>query len=222
VVDTLYRLNLIDSPLQDAMGRALQLSGKHELYFHFPARPAFLAWESSQGIIERYGPQMVPLKGHGYERLDLRIYPVDPLNRSFWPFPNRAITVNEAKRPLGPGEQPSPFNENHRHIYQNELSKQVQALGSPAISELVTLPLQKNGKSAKFGLDLKSHLARINGKNQPGSYLVGVRRLDDSANRAWIWVQVTDLSLTAIEESDTVHFVVTSINTGKSGHTPAT
>lgn len=215
IADTLYRLNLIDSPLQDATGRALQLSGKHELYFHFPAQPAFLAWESSQGIIERYGPQMVPLKGRGYERLDLRIYPVDPLNRSFWPFPNRAITVSEAKRPPGPGEQPAPFNENHRHIYQNELSKQIQALGSPAISELVTLPLQKKGKSAKFGLDLKSHLARINGKNQPGSYLVGVRRLDDSANRAWIRVQVTDLSLTAIEESDTVHFVVTSINKGK-------
>jgi len=215
VADTLYRLNLIDSPLQDATGRALQLSGKHELYFHFPAQPAFLAWESSQGIIERYGPQMVPLKGRGYERLDLRIYPVDALNRSFWPFPNTAISVNEAERPPGPGEQPSPFNTHHRHIYQNELSRQIQALGSPAISELVTLPLQKNGKSAKFGLDLKSHFARINGKNQPGSYLVGVRRLDDSANRAWIRVQVTDLSLTAVEESDTVHFVVTSINTGK-------
>jgi uncharacterized protein YfaS (alpha-2-macroglobulin family) len=215
VADTLYRLNLIESPLKDATARPLQLSGKHELYFHFPAQPAFLAWESAQGIIERFGPQMVPLKGRGYERLDLRIYPVDPLNRSFWPFPNGAVMVNEAGRPPGPGEEPAPFNQSQRNIYQNELSKQIQALGSPAISELVTLPLQKNGKSAKFGLDLKKHLARINGKNQPGSYLVGIRRLDDSANRAWIRIQVTDLSLTAIEENDTVHFVVTSIDKGK-------
>lgn len=213
--DTLYRLNLVESPLKDASGRPLQLAGKHELYFHFPAQPAFLNWESPQGIIERYGPQMVPLKGRGYERLDLRIYPIDPLNRSFWPFPNGAIMINEAERPPGPGEQPAPFTEAGRNIYTHELKRQIQALGSPAISEIVTLPLRKKGKSAKFGLDLKKHLARINGKRKPGNYLVGIRRLDDSANRAWIRIQVTDLSLTAIEESDTVHFVVTSINTGK-------
>ncbi|MBL1276375.1 MAG: hypothetical protein COB30_009825 [Ectothiorhodospiraceae bacterium] len=212
--DTLYRLNLIDSPVLDATDRPLQLTGKHQLYFHFPAQPAFLAWQSAQGMMERYGPQMVPLKGRGYERLDLRIYPIDPLDRSFWPFPGSAVSVNEAKRPPGPGELPAPFTESSRHIYQHELSQHIQALGSPAISELVTLPLRKNGKSAKFGLDLKKHLSRINGKDKPGSYLVGIRRLDDSTNRAWIRVQVTDLSLTAIEESDTVHFVVTSINKG--------
>jgi len=213
--DTLYRLNLVNNPIKDANGRVLQLSGKHELFFHFPAQAPFLNWESAQGIVERYGPQMVPLKGRGYERLDLRIYPVDPLNRSFWPFPSSAIMVNETDRPPGPGEQPEPFTEAQRHIYAHELTRQIQALGSPAISEIVNLPLRKKGKSAKFGLDLQQYLARINGKGQPGAFLVGIRRLDDSANRAWIRIQVTDLSLTAIEETDTVHFVVTSIKSGK-------
>lgn len=213
--DTLYQLNLVDTPIKDSSGRPLQLSGKHQLYFHFPAQAPFLNWESKQGIIERYGPQMVPLHGRGYDRLDLRIYPVDALNRSFWPFPDQAIVVNESERPPGPGEQAAAFSEPQRHIYANELVRQIQSLGSPAISEIVSLPLRSKGKPAKFGLDLKKYLARINGKNKPGSYLIGIRRLDDLSSRAWIRIQVTDLSLTAIEEVDTVHFVVTSINTGK-------
>jgi len=213
--DTLYRLNLVNNPIKDLGGRTLQLSGKHELFFHFPAQAPFLNWESAQGIIERYGPQMVPLKGRGDERLDLRIYTVDPLNRSFWPFPNDAVMVNEIDRPPGPGEAALPFTIAERHIYVNELTKQIQSLGSPAISEIVDLPLRKEGKAAKFGLDLKKYLARIDGETKPGTYLIGMRRLDDSANRAWIRIQVTDLSLTAIEETSTVHFVVTSIKSGK-------
>jgi len=213
--DTLYRLNLVNNPVKDINDRILQLAGKHELYFHFPAQAPFLNWESAQGIIERYGPQMVALKGRGYTRVDLRVYSVDPLNRSFWPFPNGAIMVNENDQPPGPGEQPDAFAEAQRHIFTHELIKQIQALGSPAISEIVDLPLSKQGKSAKFGLDLKKYLARISGKNNPGTYLIGIRRLDDSANRAWIRIQISDLSLTAIDETDTVHFVVTSINTGK-------
>ena len=59
-----------------------------------------------EGLVERFGPRMAPIEGRGDERLDLRLYPIDPLDRSFWPFPDSAVTVDEAKRPPGPGEEP--------------------------------------------------------------------------------------------------------------------
>ena len=59
-----------------------------------------------QGIVERFGPQMVPVDGRGEERLDLRIHQIDPLDRSFWPFPDRPVSVDERQRPPGPGEEP--------------------------------------------------------------------------------------------------------------------
>jgi len=213
--DTLYRVSLQESPLRDRHGRDLESGGLSELYLHFPPRHPFLAWESGQGILERFGPQMVPLKGRGFRRLDLRIYPIDPLDRSFWPFPSQPVVVDESQRPPGPGERPAPFAEAERGIAPHELSRQIAALGSPAISELVELPLTRNGAAAKFGLDLKPYLGRIQGGERPGSYLVGMRRLDDSTQRSWIRVQVTDLSLSVVEERHSVRFVVTSLKSGR-------
>ena len=57
--------------------------------------------------------------------------------------------------------------------------------------------------------------APTSGQPAPGSYLVGLRRLDRSSTRAWIRIQVTDLSLTAAEEPQRVVFGVTSLSTGK-------
>ncbi len=51
----------------------------------------------------------------------------------------------------------------------------IGALGSPAVSELAALPIQRGGAGAKFGLDLKPFLARIKGADEPGAYLVGMR-----------------------------------------------
>lgn len=213
--DTLYRVSLLPAPLSDETGRVLQLNAASELYVHFPPEHPFLSWEGSQGIVERYGPQMVPLRGRGYERLDVRIYPVDPLDRSFWPFPEQPVAVDESQRPPGPGERPGSYSDPRRFISAQEIAGQIRALGSPAISQVVALPLRRSGPAAKFGLDLKAQLARINGAGQPGSYLVGVRRLDEPATRSWIRLQVTDLSLTAVEEDAAVRFAVTSLATGE-------
>jgi len=213
--DTLYRVSLQDAPLLDEYQRPLEFSGSSELYLHFPAKHSFISWESSQGIVERFGPQMVPLKGRGFDRLDLRIYPIDPIDRSFWPFPAQPVVVNEANQPAGPGELPKPFSTATRNIYSHELTTQIAALGSPVISELVSLPLSRDGGAANFGLDLSDYFTRIKGKKNPGSYLVGLRQLDGSNQRSWIRVQVTDLSLTVIEEVDAARFVVTSLSSGK-------
>ena len=212
--DTLYRLRLQPSLIKDQHDRSLQMNGASQLYLYFPQRPRVLRFDSKQGVLERYGPQMVPLQGRGFERLDLRIYPIDPLNRSFWPFPNRPIVVNEDQRPPAPGEEPQPFKAARRYIAASELARHIKALGSPSISELVALPLRKGGKMAKFGLDLQPFLERMNGQHNPGTFLVGIRQLGISQKRNWIRVQVTDLSLTTVEEPDRVVFAVTSLSTG--------
>ncbi len=212
--DTLYRVNVQPTALQDERGRPLRLEGPSELYLFFPRQPEFLRWEIGQGIVERLGPQMVPLTGRGMQRLDLRIHKIDPLNRSFWPFPDDPIAIDESARPPGPGERPDPHNDAYRYISPGELARQLQAIGSPGVSTLVELPLKAEGNSARFGLDLAPWLEQLSGGQAPGTYLVGLRRLDSGSERSWIRVQATDLSLSTIDESDRVRFVVSSLRSG--------
>ena len=200
--------------MSDRQGRPLQMTAPSEAFLSFAEQKSFLDWLSSNGVVERYGPQMLPLKGRGFEQVDIRIHKIDPLNRSFWPFPNEAVTVDESAAPPAPGEEPQPFEHAGRYLSASELSAQIKALGSPSVSDLIDLPLKKGGAAARFGLDLKPYLTRIGGADKPGSYLVGLRRIDKSSERAWMRVQVTDLSLSAVDERDRVRFLVTALSTG--------
>lgn len=211
---TLYQVRLEPSAITDAQGRGLQMSATSEGFIAFAERPSFLNWRSNAGILERYGPQMLPLQGRGFDKVDLRIHKIDPLDRSFWPFPGNPVVVDDAKQPPAPGERPQPFTSAERYISASELGQQIKALGSPSVSDLVNLPLKRGGAAAKFGLDIEPYLTKISGAKTPGSYLVGLRQLDSSTQRIWVRVQVTDLSLTAVDEADRVHFVVTSLSSG--------
>jgi alpha-2-macroglobulin len=211
--DTLYRVWLAPSAgIVDGKGRPLEVRGQSEVYVTFPRLAGFLRWAASQGIVERFGPQQLPLEGRGYERVDLRVYPVDPLDRSFWPFPEAPVALDESARPPGPGEEPEPWQAADRAVDAAHLARHLRALGSPPVSELAALPLRRAGATARFGLDLQPHLARIAGRNAPGSYVVGIRRLD-SSRRLYMRLQVTDLALAAVEEPRAVVFAVTSLAT---------
>ena len=212
--DTEYRLNLVPAPLRDKRQRPLDQVGQSELYLYFPRQRPFLRWKESQGVVERLGPQMVPVEGRAQERLDLRIYPLDPLDRSFWPFPRQPVAVDESQRPPGPGEEPPPFRQ-VRMITPAELSQQLSALGAPPFSRIVQLPLRRDGKGGSFGLDLAPHLQFLSGQGAAGHYLVGIRRLDGGSARYWMRVQATDLALTAAEEPLAVRFAVSSLSTGR-------
>ncbi len=212
--ETLYRVTLAPTPLVDTNGRPLEMQGESEVYVSFPRKDSYLNLAASRGILERFGAKMIPLEGRGDERVDLRIHRVDPLDRSFWPFSEQPLTVDESERPPGPGEQPQPFTAADRLIDDRELARQVQSLGTPAVSTIVKLPLRREGSAARFGLDLEPHLAYAGGKNQPGTYLVGIRRLNGGSERAWMRVQVTDLALAAAEEPTAVQFAVTSLASG--------
>ncbi len=213
--DTLYRMTLVPIPLTDAEGRALLMNGESEMHLYFPRRPSYLKLSEGEGILERFGPQMAPVQGRGQERLDLRIFPIDPLDRSFWPFPDHPVSTDESQRPPGPGEEPKPYADTTRAITEQEMIAQISNLTSPAVSTLVSIPLRKEGSSAAFGLNLEPHLTAISGKQHPGTYLVGIRRLDTSNERSWMRIQVSDLSLSTAEEPLAVRFAVTSLSTAQ-------
>jgi uncharacterized protein YfaS (alpha-2-macroglobulin family) len=104
--DKAYRLRLQYLPLKNISGDVLQSLGPTELYFYFRQAQPYVKWLTAQGIVERFGPQMLPLEGRSLEKADVRIYKIDPLARSFWPFPDEAVIVNEDSRPASPGEEP--------------------------------------------------------------------------------------------------------------------
>jgi alpha-2-macroglobulin len=210
--DTLYGLAIAPAALVDAQGRPLRVHGRGEVFVHFPRQPAYVRWGASQGLVERRGAQMVPLTGRGEERLDLRIHKVEPLDRTYWPFPPQPVSTDDSTRPPGPGEEPVASTAGDVVPSPSELARRIGALGAPAVSTLVTLPLKREGGAARFGLDLAPHLSRIAGAGQSGTYLVGLRDLAATTQRAWMRVQVTDLSLSTLEEPRAVVFTVTSLS----------
>src|SRR5439155_2108870 len=150
--ETVYQATLVPSPLTDAKGRPLTMSGPSDVWFYFPIRPSFLQWSAASGIVERYGPKMVPVSGRGMDRVDLRIHEIDPLDRSYWPFPETPLVVDESVRPPGPGEEPEPFAPKDRNATPAEIEAHLRALGAPAVSKIVPLPLRRDGGSASFGI----------------------------------------------------------------------
>jgi hypothetical protein len=213
LANTLYRVSVMPLELTDRHNRPLLTKAASHLYLHFPSKPRYLEPQVGQAIVERFGPQQLPLSGRGFERVDLRIYPVDPLNRTFWPFPDAPVSTEEQTPPPAPGEEPAPVTATGI-LDANALALHLRTLGSPPLSTIVKLPLTAAGSAARFGLDLAPHFAALSGAQQPGTYLVGIRKLDESTQRSWLRIQVTDLSLSTIEEEDGVKFAVSSLATG--------
>ncbi len=209
--DTPYAIALAPGSISDGRGRVL--GAPVAVRISFTAATPSLVWDAAQGVTERLGPQMVPLRGRGYDRADLRIHAVDPLSRDFWPFPRAGLMTRDDDAPPLPGNEPRSWAE-AGPIPGDAMAERVQALGSPAVSTMVELPIRRGGVDAKFGIDLAPHLAAIAGPQQPGTYLLGLRT-PDGATRRWARVQVTDLTLTTIEEADRVRMVVTSLSTAQ-------
>ncbi len=208
--ETEYTLSV--GGLTDQRGRMLTAPPKPLRFAFNPLRPR-LVWDASQGIVEQFGPQMVPVRGHGYDHADVRIHRIDPVDRDFWPFPESGVDTEDSARPPLPGNEPEAWT-NAGSIRARDIAARIKSFGSPAVSELLTLAQAAGGADAKSGLDLQPLLARISGPRQPGAYLVGLRPLH-GAERHWIRLQVTDLSLTAVEEPGRVRFTVTSLDTAR-------
>lgn len=207
--DRAYEISLAPGALADERKRPLARPFAQR--FAFAAEAPAIAWDAGKGIVERFGPQFLPLRGRGYDRADVRIHAIDPLARDFWPFPAEGVETDDGDAPALPGAGPSKWSK-AGDVDKDEIGRRIKALGSPSISELMPLPIQRGGAEAKFGLDLRERLAKIAGPNQPGAYLVGLRPTA-GAKRLWLRAQATDLSLSAVEERAAVRFAVTSLAT---------
>jgi hypothetical protein len=204
--DTDYTLRLFEAPLASASGRRLSGFAPSSMHFYYKALSPYIQWKGGQAILERYGPQGFPMQARGIDKLDLRLYSIDPLDLNFWPFPEDAVKVDETQAPPMPGEEPA---------YGEALGKQIRLLGSPDFSEVVSLPARANGGAANFGVDLSAAIKKIGRAGKSGSYLVGYRQLGADGARYYVRVQVTDLCLSLVEEPRGLVFVVTSLSTGK-------
>ncbi len=225
--DTTYQAVLRPSPLiKDNRGRSLafgtSLSNPEalvnyiEFQFIFTQPDKILKWAGQDVIVERYGPKMLPLTGRGHHVADVRIYRINPLDRTLWPFPDEPVTTNpDTWSSRNHGERSDEYYHDQT-LYSSswELQKTLETMGSHQVSDVVEMALKPMGDARTYGVDLADYLAQIDGANAPGTYLAGVQSLDSPGERHWMRIQVTDLALTTIEEPDAVTFYVTSLKSG--------
>ncbi len=214
VPDTLYKLSLAPSPIRDDSGRELREVKAADVFFHLGWRAPFLAWTQGTALLEANGPKTLPLRGYGEPRADVRVYKVDPLNTGLWPFPGSPVVVNEQTAPPFPGEEPANPGPPGADTDGVNLSQHLRLLGSPLVSKVVDLPLGDKSGATTFGLDLKPLLEPVIGQNTPGTYLVGLRRLTGQPERAYVRVQVTNLTVTSVEETGRAVLYVRRLDTG--------
>ncbi|MHB8872287.1 MAG: alpha-2-macroglobulin [Myxococcaceae bacterium] len=215
VPDVLYKMSVGPSPIQDDSGRLLKDPGVPDVYFHLGWKSPFLRWDRSAALLEAKGPRMLPLVGYGDPRADVRVYRVDPLYTGLWPFPERAVFIDEQSSPPFPGEEPVTPKDPGNTVSQDDLRRHIQLLGSPLASKVVDLPLSDKSGTTHFGLDLASLLDPVVGRNKPGTYLVGLRRLTGGPQRAYMRVQVTNLSLTSVEDRDRAILYVRTLDSAE-------
>ncbi|MCD4654230.1 hypothetical protein K8T06_09870 [bacterium] len=215
VPDTVYTATLRPTEmLEDNRGRKLHLENAVEFEFVFKKPGTMLEWERGMAVIERYGSKMLPLRGRGNQVADLRIYRIDPLDRTLWPFNSTDVSTDPDKRPPR-AFQNKEYHDQARYSDTWQLEQTLKTMGSPHISELVDLPLNPMGHGAIYGVDVAGYLQQIDGKNVPGTYLAGIQSVDDHGLRKWMRFQVTDLAITTIEEPDQVTFLVTSLSSAR-------
>ena len=211
--ERLYKVHLRPIPLTDQLGRKVLMNKPSSFYvFRNPDR-RYIRWRNSYSILERFGPQHLPITLANIGAFDLRIYRIDPLHKAFFPFPQSPVSVSETDRPPGPGEEPEKEELLHDPLSASAIAGHIKMLGSPHYSEVIDASGEKI--LSEQTIDLSEKLEKISGKEAPGTYLVGYRELSGEPVRHYVKVCVTDLCLTTVESKGEALFSVTSLSTGK-------
>ncbi|HPQ42169.1 MAG TPA: hypothetical protein PLV45_17495, partial [bacterium] len=213
--DTVYHATLRPtSLLKDHRNRTLHLDDFIEFPFVFRTPDPLLEWECHTAVVERYGPKMLPIRGRGNHTAELRLYKIDPLDRRLWPFPETPVRTDPMEKPPGPLTQ-REYHDQTRYESPWDLQETLKTFGSPNVTELINLPLNTMGPAGRYGLDIASYLETIDGRNAPGTYLAALQPMDSPGERQWIRLQVTDLSLTTVEEPDRITFIISSLGSAR-------
>lgn len=209
--ETIYRATIRPTnQILDNRGRHLDLDVAIEFPFVFRKPAHLLRWEKNNVVVERYGPKMLPLQGRGHQTADLRIYRIDPMDRTLWPFPEFPVTTDPGSMPPFPSEN-ATYHEQTLYSSPWDIETALATMGSPQVSEIIELPMNPMGNPHLYGLDMEKYLGKIDGETAPGTYLAGIQTLDSPGLRHWVHIQVTDLAVTTFEEPDRLTFLVTSL-----------
>lgn len=216
VPDTLYRLRIADAPILDDLGRRLQDPGEAAVHFFVGWKQPWLRSLQGRIVVEANGPRQLPMSGYGDTRADVRLHRIDPRNAALWRFSSSPMVIDEESAPPFPGEEPS-MPDVPGQSTDRQMEEHIRLLGSPLVSRIVDLPLKGKAAPMTFGLDVGALIdsAPGLGKRMPGTYLVGVRRLQGRPQRSWSMVQVTNLSVTSIAERERAVFFVRTIDTAR-------
>jgi hypothetical protein len=223
--EVLYRLTLLseDLPIVDDAKQPLRHSGRQTVFFYFGRQSPILQWQQHRGIVERFGPQMMPVQIRGVQQIDMRIHPIVAGDNRFWPYPDSNVVIDEDAPPPAAGSlptSPSPSQVPRIPLIEQYL----RLLGTPIFSGIISLPRLPTSAEMPFGLDLSNYLRDLlpphrtlsgSSPNETNQYLLGVRQIGSSAHRSYAWIQVTDLALTTIEQREGVRFAVTSLRTAE-------
>jgi len=214
--DTLYRLRIGDAPVFDDLGRRLKDPGEATVHFFVGWKKPHLRVKQGQVTVEQNGPRMLPVSAYGDTRADVRIHRIDARHTGLWPFGDDPVVIDESSAPPFPGEEPDPETVPGA-VSRSALVEHVRLLGAPLISRLVDLPKKTMAGTTSFGLDIGALLDQAPGigRRQAGTYLVGVRRLQGEPSRSWTRMQVTNLSVTAVEERQQAVLLVRALDSGQ-------
>ena len=214
--DTLYRLRIGDAPVFDDLGRRLKNPGDATVHFFVGWQQAHLRVKQGQVTVEQNGPRMLPVSAYGDTRADVRIHRIDPRHTGLWPFADDPVVIDESSAPPFPGEEPD-VEAVPGAVSRSALVEHVRLLGAPLISRLVDLPKKTTIGTTSFGLDIGALLDQAPGlgRRPAGTYLVGVRRLQGEATRTWTRMQVSNLSVTAVEERSQAVLLVRALDSGQ-------
>ena len=129
LADKVYELRIEPGALADEHGRPLEGEAVAQRFAFAPEQPS-IKWDAAQGLVERFGPQMVPVRGRGYDKADVRIFAIDPLSRDFWPFPARGVETDDDAAPPLPGNEPGAWT-GSADAETAAIAARIKILGSP-------------------------------------------------------------------------------------------
>ena len=209
-------MRIAAAPIKDDSGRPLRDPGDVEVFFH-------LGWKTAVPALgpvhrDRRGEGAADAAAAGLRRRRARTCASTGwirCTRASGRSPSaRSSSTRRARRPSRARSRRRPRTRPATSA-PSELMAHIRLLGSPLISRVVELPLASKSGTTTFGLDLGPLLDEAVGRQRPGSYLVGLRRLTGAPERAYVRVQVTNLSLTAVEERDRAVFFVRTLDDAK-------
>ena len=188
------------------------------MFLAFPREAAFLQWGASAGIVERFGPQMVPAGGP--RRRARR--PAHPPRRPPRPLASgrsraAAVRADESRAPAGPRRGAGAL---HRRRTAASTSGAPPAPVGPRLPAGLD-PRRPAAAARGRGRDASASTWRPPGagrrQGRAGTYLVGIRRLGAGTSAPGCACRSPTWRSPPSRSPSAVRFVVTSLSSGAAG-----